>query len=77
MRPKIAALPAALEKVDWHSEREQRREYVDGVAKRVVRERGVEDRGEELELGRRVVGEEVRNLEDIVQVLGNGGEMEE
>ena len=77
LRPQIATLRATLEQVDGQSGRERRRGYIDGVARRVVRESGVEDRGEELELGRRVVGDEVRNLEDIVQVLGTGGEMEE
>ena len=63
--------------LDWESGGEQRRDYIDGVVRRVVRENGVEEVVEERELGRRVAGEEVRDLEGIVNSMGAEDGMEE
>ncbi|MCJ1402975.1 hypothetical protein MMC11_006197 [Xylographa trunciseda] len=74
LRPKIAALPAAAAKMDWDSGTELRRGYIDGVVRRVVGENGVGEEGGEGDTGRRVAGEEVRDLEGVVQGMGTGGE---
>lgn len=66
-----------MEQVDWESGTEQRREYIDGVVRRVVKENGVEEVVEERGMGRSVGGEEVRGLEGIVNSMGGGDEMEE
>jgi hypothetical protein len=66
-----------MEKLDWESGREQRRDYIDGVVRKVVREHAVEEVVEERQLGRRVAGEEVRDLEGIVNSMAGEDEMEE
>ena len=60
--------------MDWDSGREQRRGYIDGVVWRVVRENGVGEESGERDDGRRVAGEEVRDLEGVVHAMGTGGE---
>ncbi|MCJ1247074.1 hypothetical protein MMC30_004285 [Trapelia coarctata] len=77
LKPKLSTLPPVMGQLDWESGRELRRDYIDGVVRRVVRENGVEEVVEERELGRRVVGEEVRDLESIVNSMGGQDEMEE
>jgi len=77
LKLKLNTLPAVMGQLDWESGREQRRDYIDGVVRRVVRENGVEEVVEERELGRRVAGEEVRDLESIVTSMGGEDEMEE
>ncbi|MCJ1285847.1 hypothetical protein MMC26_005189 [Xylographa opegraphella] len=74
LRPKLTSLPSAAERVDWDSGKEQRREYIDGVVRRVVSENGVGEESGERDLGRTVAGEEVRDLEGVVQAMGSGGE---
>lgn len=66
-----------MEKLDWENGREQRRDYIDGVVRKVVREHAVEEVVEERQLGRRVAGEEVRDLEGIVNSMAGEDEMEE
>ena len=70
LQPKLATLPAAAAKVDWESRRQQRREYVDGVVRKVVRDRGVEEGDEERKLGRRIGDGEVKDLERVVGGMG-------
>jgi len=77
LKPKLTTLPMAMEQLNWESEREQRRDYIDGVVRKVVREHAVEEVVEERELGRRIVGEEVRDLEGTVNSMGGEGEMAE
>ncbi|MCJ1379556.1 hypothetical protein MMC17_002657 [Xylographa soralifera] len=74
LRPELASLPSAAERIDWDSEKEQRREYIDGVVRRVVSENGVGEESGERDVGRTVAGEEVRDLEGVVQAMGAGGE---
>ena len=74
LRPKLASLPSAAERTNWDGGKEQRREYIDGVVRRVVSEHGVGEESGERDVGRRVAGEEVRDLEGVVQGLGAGGE---
>lgn len=66
-----------MERLEWESGREQRRDYIDGVVRKAVREHAVEEVVEERQLGRRVVGEEVRDLEGIVISIAGEDEMEE
>ncbi|MCJ1393643.1 hypothetical protein MMC18_006518 [Xylographa bjoerkii] len=74
LRPKLASLPTAGGKLDWDSATEQRREYIDGAVRRVVNENGVGEESGEREMGRTVAGEEVRDLEGVVQAMGTAGD---
>ncbi|MCJ1320060.1 hypothetical protein MMC15_005397 [Xylographa vitiligo] len=74
LRPKLASLPSAAERIDWDGGNEQRREYIDGVVRRVVREHGVGEESGGRDAGRTVAGEEVRDLEGVVQAMGMGRE---
>ncbi|MCJ1479099.1 hypothetical protein MMC13_007783 [Lambiella insularis] len=70
LRPKLASLPSASKTVDWESDAEQRREYIDGIARRVVSEHRVAEESAGPEMKRRIAGEEVRDLEGIVHAMG-------
>ncbi|MCJ1439354.1 hypothetical protein MMC27_008746 [Xylographa pallens] len=74
LRPKLVSLPSAVGKIDWDGGKEQRREYIDGVVRRVVSENGVGEESGERDVGRTVAGEEVWDLEGVVHAMGTDGE---
>ncbi|KAL9103984.1 MAG: hypothetical protein Q9187_008950 [Circinaria calcarea] len=65
LRPKLASLRAASAFPSRNARAEERREYIESVTGRVVRDY-VGEEGESGIVGRRVVGEEVEALEGIV-----------
>ena len=69
LRPKVQSLPETIDSMNWNTDVEERREYVDAVVERVVRDEGVvKPHGREQE-GRMRTVEEVKALE---RVFGQG-----
>ncbi|MCJ1310298.1 hypothetical protein MMC25_003960 [Agyrium rufum] len=76
LRPKISTLPSTFDGMDWNTEAEERREYVDGTARRILRTEGlisasgdamdVDSEGNVPRGDRRKGVDEVRDLERII-----------
>jgi hypothetical protein len=77
LKPEVTRLPPKVSQVDWRTETEQRREYIEERAKKVLRESGVEEAVGDGSLGRKITEDEVKDLESITGAMGEDDAMED